>query len=98
MFVRPVSLQKPVRVNVLPGGEQAGKRPPAQFRFQGKVWNTVDVRGFERIAPEWWWDHEDWRTGSRDYWQVATDQGQRLWMFCTSAAPEPAWYLHGVFA
>ena len=97
-FLRPISLQKPVRVRALPDGDRISPRPPKRFFCDDQEWITVGAHGFERIAPEWWWVNENWSTGTRDYWQVSTLEGQRLWMFTTLTASTPAWYLHGVFA
>jgi protein ImuB len=52
--------------------------------------------GPERIAPEWWFSDENWRSGVRDYWRVETTQGRRLWMFYTPQ--DPGWYVQGEFA
>lgn len=95
---RPVSLMRP-RPLRLPEGEVAvAGRPPARFLVDGAVCTLAEASGTERLAPEWWWDDPDWRSGPRDYWRVATREGPRLWLFHTAGAREPCWYLHGVFA
>ncbi|MFV0334880.1 MAG: DNA polymerase Y family protein, partial [Tropicimonas sp.] len=48
-----------------------------------------------RIAPEWWLDDENWRSGPRDYWRVETTQGRRLWLFSTPQ--NPGWFVQGEF-
>jgi hypothetical protein len=54
--------------------------------------------GPERIAPEWWLDDPDWRSGPRDYWRVVTDTGDRLWLFFAHGADlSPGWFCHGRF-
>lgn len=73
-------------------------RPPRRFLLGGRALESCHVRGPERIAPEWWWDDPDWRSGPRDYWQVETRQGPRLWLFHTPAARTPGWYAEGEFA
>lgn len=95
---RPVSLMRP-RPLRLPEGEVAvAGRPPARFQVDGAICTLAEASGTERLAPEWWWDDPDWRSGPRDYWRVATREGPRLWLFHTAGAREPCWYLHGVFA
>ena len=73
-----------------------GSRPPRKFRWRRMSLTAARVTGPERIAPEWWWDDPDWRSGLRDYWRVETSQGRRLWLFHTPQAP--GWFVHGEFA
>ena len=73
-----------------------GPRPPSRFRWRGQSLATAAARGPERIAPEWWLDRPEWRSGMRDYWRVETDRGQRLWLFHTPTTD--AWAVQGVFA
>ena len=57
------------------------------------------AQGPERIAPEWWLDEPDWRSGTRDYWIVTTACGSRLWLyFAHGAAMSRGWFCHGSFA
>ena len=60
------------------------------------VLTTGRATGPERIAPEWWLDDPNWRSGLRDYWRVETLQGRRLWLFHTPQ--EPGWFVQGEFA
>lgn len=72
---------------------------PATFRWRGRTWHLAEARGPERIAPEWWLDDPEWRTGARDYWVVTTAEGDRLWLFYAhGAALSPGWFCHGSFA
>ncbi|MFN3642563.1 MAG: DNA polymerase Y family protein, partial [Gemmobacter sp.] len=73
-----------------------GRSPPPRLRWRGQVHAVVAQAGPERIAPEWWFDDPAWRTGLRDYWQVETDAGRRLWLFHTPQAP--GWAVQGEFA
>lgn len=73
-----------------------GARPPRKFRWRRVQFTTLRVTGPERIAPEWWLDDENWRSGLRDYWRVETRQGRRLWLFHTPQ--DPGWYVQGEFA
>ena len=73
-----------------------GARPPQSFRWRRMQLTTMRVTGPERIAPEWWLDDENWRSGLRDYWRVDTREGRRLWMFYTPQ--NPGWFVQGEFA
>lgn len=74
----------------------SGPHPPEQFRWRRLSLTTARTTGPERIAPEWWWDDPNWRTGLRDYWMVETRQGRRLWLFHTPQTP--GWFVQGEFA
>ncbi|WP_027256504.1 Y-family DNA polymerase [Leisingera aquimarina] len=73
-----------------------GPHPPSRFRWRRISLTTGRVTGPERIAPEWWLEDENWRSGLRDYWRVETTQGRRLWLFYTPQ--NPGWFVHGEFA
>ena len=70
--------------------------PPAHFRWRGMGLTSSRAMGPERIAPEWWLEDENWRSGVRDYWQVETREGRRLWLFYTPQCP--GWFAQGEFA
>ena len=70
--------------------------PPARFRWRRMSFSTLRATGPERIAPEWWFDDPNWRTGLRDYWRIETCEGPRLWLFHTPQSP--GWYAQGEFA
>jgi protein ImuB len=54
--------------------------------------------GPERIAPEWWLDDPNWRSGVRDYWRVETETGERLWLFYAhGGAVSGGWFCQGDF-
>ncbi len=73
--------------------------PPDTFRWRGRQFQTTGRTGPERIAPEWWLDDPDWRSGQRDYWSVYTDQGDHLWLFYAHGATlSGGWFCHGSFA
>jgi len=72
--------------------------PPRQFRWRRRVFEAVDMRGPERITPEWWLDDPDWRSGPRDYWQVVTRTGDCLWLFEAHGKEiSGGWFIHGDF-
>ncbi len=73
-----------------------GRAVPRRFKWRGRWWAVVAASGPERISPEWWLDDPAWRTGLRDYWQVQTDRGARLWLFHTPQ--RDGWYIQGEFA
>jgi protein ImuB len=71
---------------------------PARFRWRRQTLAVIAAAGPERIAPEWWLDLPEWRTGQRDYWRVDTDSGQRLWLyFAHGDAMSAGWFCHGSF-
>lgn len=91
---RPVVIFRPEPVT-------APERPdlPARFRWRRRDFATASASGPERIAPEWWLDEPEWRSGTRDYWRVETDTGERLWLFFAhGGAVSGGWFCHGVFA
>lgn len=72
--------------------------PAARFRWRGRDHDLAEARGPERIAPEWWLDEPDWRSGQRDYWQVVTTRGDRLWLYYAHGATmSSGWFCHGSF-
>ncbi|MDO5756973.1 MAG: DNA polymerase Y family protein [Rhodobacterales bacterium] len=74
-------------------------RPPAQFRWRGAAYDLLRASGPERIAPEWWLDDPEWRSGVRDYWDIVTTGGARLWLFYAhGAALSSGWFCQGQFA
>jgi protein ImuB len=74
-------------------------RLPQSFRWRGRDFAPLGATGPERIAPEWWLDDPDWRSGARDYWRVETDKGDRLWLFYAhGGAISGGWFCHGAFA
>lgn len=90
---RPIELWRPEIV-------QAEEAPhlPTSFRWRGRDFETRAASGPERIAPEWWLDDPDWRTGVRDYWRVTTRTGERLWLYYAHGATlSPGWFCHGSF-
>jgi protein ImuB len=72
-----------------------GPNPPTRFRWRGQGYATLRATGPERITPEWWIEDANWQRGLRDYWQVETRQGRRLWMFHTPQ--QPGWFVQGEF-
>jgi len=74
-------------------------RLAAGFRWRGRDHRLTMARGPERIAPEWWLDEPEWRSGVRDYWEVVTEAGERLWLFYAhGAAKSSGWFCQGRFA
>ncbi len=71
---------------------------PSAFRWRGRDWQLAQATGPERIAPEWWLDDPNWRSGVRDYWVVVTEQGERLWLFYGHGGTMSAgWFCQGQF-
>jgi len=74
-------------------------RVPDRFRWRGRDWQLATALGPERLAPEWWLDDPQWRSGVRDYWEVVTTCGARLWLFFAhGAALSRGWFCQGAFA
>lgn len=94
---RPLSIFRPEPVEPLDGPDSAGV--PLRFRWRRQERRVARAVGPERIAPEWWLDDPEWRSGPRDYWRVETETGERLWLFRALGADLGAgWYAQGVFA
>jgi protein ImuB len=91
---RPLLLWRPELVTA----EDAPEVPMA-FRWRRQEFRTRAAVGPERIAPEWWLDEPDWRTGVRDYWRVVTDEGSELWLYYAHGATmSSGWFCQGQFA
>lgn len=74
-------------------------RLPPQFRWRGQTHAVASYRGPERLAPEWWLDEPDWRSGVRDYWHVICEGGEALWLYYAhGGALSSGWFCHGRFA
>lgn len=95
---RPLRLyDRPDEVRVLyavPDG------PPAQFVWRRQTYRVTRFAGPERIAPEWWADLPGTRL--RDYYQVETHTGLRVWMYREGVLEDgrggtPRWFIQGVF-
>lgn len=72
---------------------------PEVFRWRGQTLRRTRAIGPERIAPEWWLDDPNWRSGVRDYWMTETEDGQRLWLFYAHGlAMSSGWFCQGAFA
>lgn len=90
---RPLLLWRPEPVTAAEGADL-----PLAFRWRRRDFRTVAGTGPERIAPEWWLDEPDWRSGVRDYWRVATDTGEALWLFYAHGATmSGGWFCQGSF-
>lgn len=69
-----------------------------RFRWRGRDWDRLAAIGPERIAPEWWFEDPAWRSGARDYWEVFTTRGERLWLFYAhGGAVSSGWFCQGSF-
>jgi protein ImuB len=74
------------------------QRPPKSFRWRGRSLSTRFARGPERIAPQWWIDDPNWRSGVRDYWHITCDSGDVLWIFYAHGGTvSGGWFCHGRF-
>jgi protein ImuB len=90
---RPLTLFRPEPVRA---GQAADV--PAGFTWRGRTLDTRAALGPERIAPEWWLDDPDWRSGVRDYWRVTTQDGTMLWLYYAhGGTTSGGWFAHGDF-
>ncbi len=90
---RPVVMFRPEHIKILEDG-----RPPPQFVWRRRSFEIADARGPERIAPEWWLDDPNWRSGPRDYWEVTTITGESLWLFnALGKEISGGWFVQGDF-
>lgn len=91
---RPLLLWRPEMV-------QAPDHPgvPQTFGWRGRDMVLAQAQGPERIAPEWWLQEPDWRSGVRDYWRVSCASGERLWLYFAHGGEMSAgWFCQGIFA
>ena len=99
--LRLLAFPEPVGVERVPDDPL---QPPAVLRRKGgRPVRLRRARGPERIALEWWCDGKneggyDGSPAGRDYWQVETEEGVRLWLY-RDLHPGAAvrWFLHGFF-
>ena len=90
---RPLTLFPPEPVTAAAPGQ-----PPAAFRWRRRAFRVAAATGPARITPEWWLDDPAWRSGPRDYWQVDTEEGARLWLFrAHGGLVSGGWFCHGDF-
>ena len=90
---RPLLLWRPEPVTA-----EAGPNLPLAFRWRRREFRTVAGAGPERLAPEWWLDDPDWRSGVRDYWRVVTETGDALWLYYAhGGAMSGGWFCQGGF-
>ena len=91
---RPLLLWQPEPVTA-----PESQSPPAAFRWRRQDLSLALATGPERIAPEWWLDDPNWRSGVRDYWQVITSRGDKLWLyFAHGGTMSAGWFCQGQFA
>lgn len=81
-----------------PVGAPEDPMPPASFRWRRRNLVTTSATGPERIAPEWWLDEPEWRSGTRDYWRIEVATGERLWLYYAhGGAVSGGWFCQGEF-
>ncbi|HTI66767.1 MAG TPA: DNA polymerase Y family protein [Caulobacteraceae bacterium] len=97
--LRPITLfapPQPIEVTaVVPEGA------PDRFKWRRVLRRIVAAEGPERLEPEWGRSHAAPRV--RDYYRLEDEEGRRYWVFREGRygqgpeAPEPRWFLHGLF-
>ena len=86
---RPVRLFAPEPLHVVEPG-----RPPRIFEWRRQRYETDVFAGPERLYPEWW----SQRHGRvRDYWQISSRAGDRLWLLTYPGQGDGRWYMAGRF-
>ena len=91
---RPLVMFRPEPVDA-PGVPEL----PTRFRWRRREFRLRMAAGPERLQPEWWFEDPDWRGGTRDYWRVEAEAGERLWLFYgRGGAVTDQWYCEGVFS
>ncbi len=72
---------------------------PVRLRWRRVMHRLGAAKGPERISDEWWRALSGY--GTRDYFRVESQEGQRFWIFradATATAGSPRkWFLHGLF-
>ena len=61
-----------------------------------RSWHAVQWTGPERLSGEWW-DDPKGLGYARDYYEVRTQEGERLWVYKVEGAEGPALWWQGVF-
>jgi hypothetical protein len=61
-----------------------------------RSWHVSAWRGPERLSGEWW-DDPAGLGFARDYFQVDTQEGERLWVYKANGPNGPALWWQGVF-
>jgi protein ImuB len=91
---RPLTMWRPEPVTA-----EDAPALPERFRWRGRTHGVAAATGPERIAPEWWLDTPEWRSGVRDYWRVTTANGDRLWLYYAHGGlMSSGWFCQGRFA
>ncbi len=88
---RPIRLyQPPEYLRILEPG-----RPPKKFEWRGASYDNKRSQGPERLTSEWWRARPE---HVRDYWQMQTTSGLRLWLLTFPGKSPPEWFVAGRFA
>ena len=101
---RPLRLLvSPEPVGVESGPDDPLEPPVVLHRRGGRPVRLRIARGPERIVSEWWGEEEgaggreEGLPAGRDYWQVETEEGARLWIYRDLHPGPSRWFLHGLF-
>jgi len=90
--LRPMRLfPNPIALGATAGLPSSVTTPPAEFHFAARHHRVAHARGPERIETGWWRG----RQVRRDYFQVETTDGRRLWLF--RQRDDRRWFVHGAF-
>ena len=78
--------------------------PPRRFRWRGVTYEVTGAQGPERIASEWWRNHNGHRSTepTRDYYLVEDADGHRFWLYREGLYERETatarWFVQGLFA
>jgi protein ImuB len=87
-FVRPSRiLSQPERVLL---------KPSLVVHSSGRSWKVRAWQGPERISTEWWAESPTSQI-NRDYYQVMTEENEKLWIFLDRNHQPSQAFLHGYF-
>lgn len=93
---------RPARLLASPEALRFERLPDGSRVLTGtQRWRVLQWIGPERICGEWWRNEAvefPQQFFDRDYYQLVTDCGQRLWVYvCRKDAAKPRLFLHGYF-
>jgi len=93
---QPAPRNRPIRLYRRPEPLSAIEpgRPPRKFEWRHQIFTTEKASGPERLMGEWW--RED-SAPQRDYWQVQTTSGLRLWLLTYPGLKTSGWFVAGRF-
>jgi nucleotidyltransferase/DNA polymerase involved in DNA repair len=87
-------LKRPTRILKTP--EPLHLKPSLLLHPSGKTWRVKAWEGPERILTEWWKEPFS-REVNRDYYQITSEENEKIWVFLDRNQDPPQAFLHGFF-